>query len=84
MTLNEALDILQKEFPEKYIQIKVKITQHVPYKGTPQPREIVWEFYVDGYPALSPDSPNLEKAIEAFKIINKIDQPKSEDVEVTV
>ena len=76
MTLNDALDILQKEYPGKYIVVQVAATDSAILK-----RSIKWQIYVENFP-WSDDSPTLDEAIKSLKRKANIEQPTPEDVEV--
>ena len=77
MTLNEAIEIMKQEFPEKYVTVRVESTWS-PY--VENVAKTVWLAWANSH--WSDDSPNLDEAIASLKRKAGIDQPQSEDVEV--
>lgn len=82
MTLNQALDRLNKEFPGKYVAVYIDATDTSAIMGRLD-RKIVWSIYVGNEISWRSDaSPTLDEAIKSLKRKTGIDQPQQEDVEV--
>ena len=85
MTLNEALDRLQQEFPGQYTHVYVELKQHT---AEGSPRELLWKVYVGGKDdgsqrhEMSAPCPTFLEALVNLKRRLYIDQPEPEEVEV--